>query len=134
VRGGARILCGGSRRGAVLEPTILTEVHPEMRVSCEEVFAPVVTLAPFSDFRDALRMVNNSAFGLQAGIFSSDLNNVFHAYSELNVGGVIVNDYPTYRIDHMPYGGVKDSGFGREGVKYAIEEMMEMKLLAFNFI
>ena len=134
VRGGAHVLCGGKRSGAVMEPTVLTNVKPQMRVSCREVFAPVVTLDRFSDFSEAVRQVNNSAFGLQAGVFTNNLNNVFQAYNELEVGGVIVNDYPTFRIDHMPYGGVKDSGFGREGIKFAIEEMTEMKLLAFNFI
>jgi acyl-CoA reductase-like NAD-dependent aldehyde dehydrogenase len=117
-----------------MEPTVLTNVKPKMRVSCREVFAPVVTLDRFSDFSEAVRQVNNSAFGLQAGVFTNNLNNVFQAYNELEVGGVIVNDYPTFRIDHMPYGGVKDSGFGREGIKFAIEEMTEMKLLALNFI
>ncbi len=134
VQGGARILCGGQRKGAVLEPTILAAVNPAMKVSCLEVFAPVVTLDSFGDFREAVDAVNNSAFGLQAGIFTDNVNDVFYAYGELEVGGVIANDYPTYRIDHMPYGGVKDSGFGREGVTYAIEEMTEMKLLALNFV
>jgi acyl-CoA reductase-like NAD-dependent aldehyde dehydrogenase len=132
--GGAQILCGGKRKGAILEPTILVNVKPEMSVSCREVFAPVVTLDRFSDFREAVKAVNRSVFGLQAGVFTNDVNNVFVAYSELEVGGVIVNDYPTYRIDHMPYGGVKDSGFGREGIAYAMEEMSELKLLAFNFV
>lgn len=131
---GARMLCGGKRIGAVLEPTVLVNVRPEMRVSCREVFAPVVTLDRFSDFRDAVRAVNNSVYGLQAGIFTNDVNNIFFAYNQLEVGGVIVNDYPTYRIDHMPYGGVKDSGFGREGISYAMAEMSELKLLAFNFV
>jgi acyl-CoA reductase-like NAD-dependent aldehyde dehydrogenase len=134
VSGGAKILCGGRRQGAVLEPTILMGVKPEMKVSCQEVFAPVVTLDSFIDFRDAVLAVNNSAFGLQAGVFTNNVNDIFYAYEELEVGGVIVNDYPTYRIDHMPYGGVKDSGFGREGIAYAIEEMTEMKLLALNLV
>jgi glyceraldehyde-3-phosphate dehydrogenase (NADP+) len=132
VDGGAHILCGGKRERAMLEPTVLVDVKPEMNVSCHEVFAPVVTLDRFRDFKQAVGAVNNSAYGLQAGVFSKDLNNVFYAYDELEVGGVIVNDFPTYRIDSMPYGGVKDSGFGREGLRYAIEEMTEMKLLAFN--
>ena len=129
---GARLLCGGNRKGAILEPTILVDVKPDMKVSCQEVFAPVVTLERFHDFESAVARVNNSRYGLQAGVFSNDMKNVFHAYNELEIGGVIINDYPTYRIDHMPYGGVKDSGFGREGIKYAIEDMTEMKLLAFN--
>jgi glyceraldehyde-3-phosphate dehydrogenase (NADP+) len=129
---GAHLLCGGNRKGAILEPTILVDVKPEMKVSCNEVFAPVVTLERFRDFESAITMVNNSRFGLQAGVFTNDMRNIFQAFNELEVGGVIINDYPSYRIDHMPYGGVKDSGFGREGIKYAIEEMTEMKLLAFN--
>ena len=134
VNGGAKILSGGRRQAAVLEPTVLVGVRPDMKVKCQEVFAPVVTLDAFTDFREAVDSVNDSAFGLQAGIFTNDVNDIFYGYAELEVGGVIVNDYPTYRIDHMPYGGVKDSGFGREGIKYAIEEMTEVKLLAFNFI
>jgi acyl-CoA reductase-like NAD-dependent aldehyde dehydrogenase len=134
VREGSRLLCGGTRIGAVLQPTVLTGVKPDMDISCQEVFAPVVTLEVFEDFQDAIARVNNSDFGLQAGIFTNDLRNVLAAYRDLQVGGVIVNDYPTYRIDHMPYGGVKDSGFGREGIRYAIEEMTEPKLLAFNVL
>jgi glyceraldehyde-3-phosphate dehydrogenase (NADP+) len=129
---GARILCGGKRRGALLEPTVLVDVTPSMKVCSHEVFAPVVTVEKFSDFADAVKRVNNSAFGLQAGVFTNNFRNVFHAYRELEVGGVIINDTSAYRMDHMPYGGVKDSGFGREGVRYAIEEMTEMKLLGMN--
>lgn len=129
---GARILCGGKRRGAVLDPTVLADVKPDMKVSCQEVFAPVVTIEPFDNFEQAVEMVNNSDYGLQSGVFTNDLSHVLHAYLTLEVGGVIINDYPTFRIDHMPYGGVKDSGFGREGVKYAIEEMTEPKLLVIN--
>ncbi len=133
VASGARILCGGGRKGAVLEPTVLVNVRPDMKVSCAEVFAPVATLEPFSDFQEAIAKANHSAFGLQAGIFTNDYHNAFYAYEKLEVGGVIINDYPTYRIDHMPYGGVKDSGFGREGVRYAMESMTELKLMALNF-
>lgn len=131
--GGARILCGGERTGALLEPTVLADVAPEMKVSCQEVFAPVLTVDRFSEFRDALERVNASAYGLQAGIFTNNASDMFHAYQELEVGGVIINDASSFRIDHMPYGGVKESGVGREGVRYAIEEMTEMKLLALNF-
>jgi glyceraldehyde-3-phosphate dehydrogenase (NADP+) len=131
---GARVLCGGHRTGATLDPTVIVDVSPDMNVCAEEVFAPVVTVEPFSEFADAIAMVNNSRFGLQAGIFSDSLVNVMSGYDGLDVGGVIVNDVPTYRMDHMPYGGVKDSGFGREGVKYAIEEMTELKLLGMNII
>ena len=132
VDSGARILCGGKRDGPVLEPTILVDVNPRMKVSCQEVFAPVVTLSSFESFPEAVSLVNDSDYGLQAGVFSNNFSNIFYAYQELDVGGVIINDFPTYRIDHMPYGGVKDSGFGREGIKYAIEEMTELKLMAIN--
>jgi acyl-CoA reductase-like NAD-dependent aldehyde dehydrogenase len=105
-------------------------VNPSLPVCSQEVFAPVVVVDRFADFRDAVRRVNFSDFGLQAAVFSNDLANVVFAYDNLEVGGVIVNEASTYRMDHMPYGGVKDSGFGREGVRYAIEEMTEMKLLS----
>ena len=130
--GGARALTGASRRGTMYEPTVLVDVRADMRVSCAEVFAPVVVVAPFSDVEEALERVNDSDFGLQAGVFTSDLNHALRAFERLEVGGVVLNDVPTYRVDHMPYGGVKDSGFGREGLKYAIEEMTELKLLAVN--
>lgn len=132
VAAGARLLCGGSRKGAVLEPTVLAEVKPDMKVSCEEVFAPVVTVEPFDSFEQAIAMANNSVYGLQAGVFSNNFKNIMYAYQELEVGGVVINDSPTYRIDHMPYGGMKNSGFGREGIRNAIEEMTEMKLMAMN--
>jgi glyceraldehyde-3-phosphate dehydrogenase (NADP+) len=132
VAGGARLLTGGSRNGAVLLPTVLTDVDPAMKVSCLEVFAPVITIEPYKDFASALDRVNASAYGLQAGLFTSQLRLIMDAYEQLEVGGVIVNDVPTYRMDHMPYGGVKASGFGREGVRYAMEEMTELKLLAIN--
>jgi acyl-CoA reductase-like NAD-dependent aldehyde dehydrogenase len=132
VRGGAKLLCGGNRRGSILEPTVLTSTRPEMKVNCEEVFGPVVTVEPYEKFDDALRLVNNSSFGLQAGIFTRDVKLLFQAYEDLDVGGLIAGDVPTFRIDHMPYGGVKDSGFGREGLRYTIEEMTEPKLLVMN--
>ena len=100
-----------------------------MRDSHQEAFAPVVLLSPFKDFDDALFMVNDSLFGLQASVFTNDINRAFKAYEELEVGGVIINDYPTFRIDPMPYGGTKDSGLGREGIRYTIGEMTESKLL-----
>ena len=129
---GARVLCGGTRRGSVLEPTVITNVKPEMKISCQEAFAPVTTIEPFETFEKAVEMVNDSEYGLQAGVFTNDFSRVLFAYRNLEVGGVVINDYPTFRIDHMPYGGVKASGFGREGIKYAIEEMMESKLLVIN--
>lgn len=132
VRGGARLLCGGERCGPVLEPTVLTGTRAEMKVNCQEIFAPVVTVEPYDDFNQALRQINNSPYGLQAGIFTRDAKLIFTAYEELEVGGLIAGDVPAFRIDHMPYGGVKDSGLGREGLRYAIEEMTEPKLLVMN--
>lgn len=134
IGGGAELLAGGKRKGLLIEPTILTNTQNDMKVVCEEIFGPVVTLHTFKNIKDAISEVNASRYGLQAGIFSNDLKNVLHAYENLEVGGVIVNDFPTYRIDHMPYGGIKDSGIGREGIRYAIEEMMEKKLLVVNQI
>jgi acyl-CoA reductase-like NAD-dependent aldehyde dehydrogenase len=132
VRGGARLLCGGRREGLVVEPTVLTGTKADMKVNCQEVFAPVLTVEPYKHFEDALRQVNHSSFGLQAGVFTRDAKLLFQAYEELEVGGVIAGDVPTFRVDHMPYGGIKDSGFGREGLRYAIEEMTEPKLLVMN--
>ena len=129
---GARLLCGGTRKNLVVEPTVLTGTRPDMKVNCQEIFGPVVTVEPYRDFDQALRQVNNSVFGLQAGIFTRDAKLLFQAYDELEVGGLIAGDVPSFRIDHMPYGGVKDSGLGREGLRYAIEEMTEPKLLVMN--
>jgi len=129
---GAKVLCGGKREGSLVEPTVITATRPEMRVNCLEVFAPVVTVEPYQDFATALKQVNESDYGLQAGIFTRDVNLLFEAYEALEVGGVVAGDVPTFRIDHMPYGGVKDSGLGREGLRYAIEEMTERKLLVMN--
>ena len=132
VRAGARLLCGGSRRGLVVEPTVLTGTKPDMKVNSQEIFGPVVTVEPYKDLDQALRQVNNSAYGMQAGVFTRDAKLLFQAYEELEVGGVIAGDVPSFRVDHMPYGGVKDSGLGREGLRYAIEEMTEPKLLVMN--
>jgi len=132
VRGGARLLCGGQRHGSLFEPTVLTSTRPGMKVNCQEIFAPVVTVEPYSDFSSALKQVNSSPYGLQAGLFTRDAKLIFQAYDELEVGGLIAGDVPTFRIDHMPYGGVKDSGLGREGLRDAIEEMTEPKLLVMN--
>lgn len=130
--GGAKVLCGGKRKRNVIEPTVLTNVDPRMKISCREAFGPVVTLDGYSDFEEALKRVNDSVYGLQAGVFTRDIRRISSAFCELDVGGVIINDYPTFRVDNMPYGGVKNSGMGREGVKYAIEEMAELKLLVLN--
>lgn len=132
VDGGARVIVGGKREGSYLEPTILVDTTPEMKVNRLEVFAPVVTITSYERFEDAVEWVNDSLYGLQAGVFTKDIKHIFDAYNTIDVGGLIINDIPTYRIDHMPYGGVKDSGFGREGLRYAIEEMTELKLLALN--
>lgn len=129
---GAKLITGGKREGLIFAPTILTDVDAEMRVQCQEIFAPVVTVSPYEKFTDAIDAIDNSAYGLQAGIFTRDLKAIFQAYEQLKVGGLIVGDIPTYRADHMPYGGMKESGFGREGLKYAIEEMSEIKTLVLN--
>jgi acyl-CoA reductase-like NAD-dependent aldehyde dehydrogenase len=129
---GATVRIGGRRMGSFFEPTVLTDVTEDMKVSCEEVFAPIVAVRPYDDFDEALRRVNASPYGLQAGVFSNSLELVYRAYEELEVGGVIINDVNTWRVDNMPYGGVKASGFGREGVKYAIEEFTEPRLLVLN--
>jgi acyl-CoA reductase-like NAD-dependent aldehyde dehydrogenase len=132
IRAGARLLCGGGRKGSIVEPTVLTGTRPEMKVNCQEIFGPVVTVEPYQTFDEALRRINNSNYGLQAGIFTRDAKLLFRAFDELEVGGVVAGDIPSFRIDQMPYGGVKDSGLGREGLRYAIEEMTEPKLLVMN--
>jgi acyl-CoA reductase-like NAD-dependent aldehyde dehydrogenase len=132
VRGGARLLCGGQRKGSVVEPTVLSGTRAEMKVNCQEIFAPVVTIEGYHDFYDALRQINSSPYGLQTGIFTRDAKLLFDAFEELEVGAVMAGDVPTFRIDHMPYGGIKESGLGREGLRYAIEEMTEPKLLVMN--
>jgi glyceraldehyde-3-phosphate dehydrogenase (NADP+) len=132
VDGGARILTGGERDGSVIQPTVVAGATDTMRVSCEEVFAPVVGIQPFSDPLDAIDRAGASEFGLQAGIFTNDIRVIDAAFDRIEVGGLMVNDVSSFRVDHMPYGGVKRSGFGREGLRYAIEEMTELKLLTFN--
>ncbi len=129
VTAGARVLVGGKREGNVWYPTVLENVRPDMHVVCEEVFAPLVSLIPYQDPYQAIDAVNDSPYGLQAGIFTQDWRLVEAAFDRIEVGGLMVNDVSTFRVDHMPYGGVKLSGFGREGIRYAIEEMTEMKLL-----
>jgi acyl-CoA reductase-like NAD-dependent aldehyde dehydrogenase len=132
VNEGARVVTGGKRKGYFFEPTVLTDVRRESKVCSREVFAPIVDVFTFHDFDEALRGVNDSDYGLQAGVFTRDLNHAFQAFNELEVGGVVINDISTYRIDHMPYGGVKESGLGREGLKYAMEDMTELRLMALN--
>ena len=127
--GGAKVLIGGKKKGRGYLPTLLSNVKRNMRVVCSEVFAPVATVQSYGAFDQAIRMVNDSEFGLQAGIFTKDIDRAFTAFEQADVGGVIINDFPTFRVDNMPYGGVKHSGLSREGVKYAIEEMTEMKVM-----
>jgi glyceraldehyde-3-phosphate dehydrogenase (NADP+) len=129
VAAGANVATGGRRRGATFEPTVLLDTTSDMKVNCEEVFAPVVTVRPYDDFAQALATINDSPYGLQAGVFTSNLRRAWQAYEALEVGGIAINDISGYRVDHMPYGGVKQSGLGREGVRYAIEEMTELRLL-----
>ncbi len=126
---GAKVLCGGGLEGVMLEATLLEEVPRDADVNAQEAFGPVAVLAPFDDFDEALAEVNDSRFGLQAGIFTRDLFKAQRAWETLEVGGVVINDVPSFRVDHMPYGGVKDSGLGREGIRYAIEDMTEVRLL-----
>jgi acyl-CoA reductase-like NAD-dependent aldehyde dehydrogenase len=126
---GAKLLAGGTRDGSFIEPTILTDTDPEMRVVVEEVFAPIVVVEKFDNFSDAIDMANNSKYGLQAGVFSNDQRNIDLAVDRLEYGGVIINDAPIFRVDNMPYGGMKESGFGREGVRYAMDDMSEIKLI-----
>jgi len=129
IAGGATLLCGGKREGAMLEATLLEGVGSDTKLNREEAFGPVAFLSRFDDFNAALATVNDSKFGLQAGIFTRDLFKVLDAWDGLEVGGVVVNDVPSYRVDNMPYGGVKDSGLGREGVRFAMEDMSEIRNL-----
>ena len=129
VNQGASLLCGGQRDGAMLAATLLENVPETTSLYREEAFGPAAILSSFTDFDDALAQVNNSRFGLQAGIFTRDLYKAHKAWDTLEVGGVVIGDVPSWRVDHMPYGGVKDSGLGREGIRYAIEDMTEIRLL-----
>jgi acyl-CoA reductase-like NAD-dependent aldehyde dehydrogenase len=126
---GATLLCGGGRQGAMLEATLLEDVPRDLDVVRQEAFGPVAILSSFSDFDAALDEVNDSAFGLQAGVFTRDLYRAQRAWNRLEVGGVVIGDVPSWRVDHMPYGGVKDSGLGREGIRFAMEDMSEIRLL-----
>jgi len=126
---GARVLCGGKRNGSIVEPTVLTGTASHLRVNCAEIFAPVVTVEPYENFPEAVRQVNDSVYGLQAGVFTHDASLILNAFNDLEVGSVIIGDVPTFRVDQMPYGGVKDSGLGREGLRYSIEDMTELKLM-----
>jgi len=132
VSAGAKILCGGKRSGSFLEPTVLIDVSPQSKVYREEAFAPLVVVNRFKTLDEAIKMVNDSQYGLQAGIFTRNIGNAFLAIKEIDVGGIMINEIPTYRADLMPYGGVKGSGLGREGVRFALEEMTELKMVAFE--
>ncbi|MCL2723422.1 MAG: aldehyde dehydrogenase family protein [Polyangiaceae bacterium] len=126
---GAHVLTGGQRRGAILEATVLERVPHDEPICAEEVFGPVALIESFDDFSEALARVNDSSYGLQAGVFTNDLSHAMQAWDELEVGGVIIGDVPSFRVDNMPYGGVKGSGFGREGIRWAIEDMTDLRLL-----
>ena len=132
VQQGARILTGGTLEGTMFAPTVLVDTTPAMRVNNEEVFAPVITLTPYDDFPEAVRIANAGEYGLQVGIFTQNINRAMQAFAEMDVGGVQVNDIPTFRVDQMPYGGAKGSGTGREGPRYAIGEMTELRLMVIN--
>jgi acyl-CoA reductase-like NAD-dependent aldehyde dehydrogenase len=129
VAGGAKVLAGGQRKGNLLPATLLEDVAHDAELYRMEAFGPVAAIEPFDDFDDALARANDSDFGLQAGVFTADLAHAMRAWNVLEVGGVVVGDIPSFRVDNMPYGGVKGSGFGREGVRYAIADMTEARLL-----
>lgn len=129
IKAGGRLLCGGNRQGVMMEATVMENVPDNEPLNCEEAFGPVAVLEKFAHFDQALSRVNKSKFGLQAGIFTDNLHNTMKAWDTLDVGGIIVGDIPSFRVDNMPYGGVKDSGLGREGIRYAMEDMSEMRLL-----
>lgn len=133
ISAGAELLCGGRREGAMLEATLLENVPIDQSLCTHEAFGPVAVLSKFRDFDDALDEVNRSVFGLQAGIFTRDIYKAHRAWDKLEVGGVIIGDVPSWRVDHMPYGGVKDSGLGREGVRFAMEDMTEIRLMVLRF-
>ncbi len=129
---GAHRLIGGKREGRILWPTILTDTRPDMKVMCEEAFAPLVSIVTYRDFHEALRLLADSPYGLQAGIYTQDIRKAFAAIKQVDVGGMMVNDTSIFRVDHMPYGGNKMSGIGREGVRFAIEEMTNLRMVCFN--
>src|SRR5690606_810510 len=129
IEDGAILLCGGKREGVMLEATLLENVAADQKIRNEEAFGPVAILDAFSDFDAVLTEINQSKFGLQAGIFTRDIYKAHKAWDELEVGGLIIGDVPSWRVDHMPYGGVKDSGLGREGIRWAMRDMTEERLL-----
>ncbi|HYN37370.1 MAG TPA: aldehyde dehydrogenase family protein, partial [Actinomycetota bacterium] len=129
VQGGAEVLTGGKREDPFYSPTVLARTNPQMKVRRQEIFGPVITLETYDTFDSAIAESNNSNYGLQAGVFTQDVNRLHQAWRDLEVGGVIANDVSAFRADQMPYGGTKDSGAGREGLRYAMEEMSELKIL-----
>ncbi|MDQ0219296.1 aldehyde dehydrogenase family protein [Peribacillus cavernae] len=129
VKMGARIGTGGQRKEYAYQPTVMLDVTQDMNIVCQETFAPIVSIVPYTELEEAINFVNDSSFGLNVGIYTADINNAFYAAKKLESGGVIINDIPTFRLDHMPYGGVKESGYGREGIKYAVQEMTELKFV-----
>jgi acyl-CoA reductase-like NAD-dependent aldehyde dehydrogenase len=131
---GAEVLTGGTGDGPFFQPTLIADVRPEMKVCREEIFGPVVTISPYQTFEEALAIVNDSRFGLQAGVFTNDINRAFEAHRTIEVGGLIVNDVSAFRADQMPYGGSKDSGFGREGLRFAMEEMTEPRIMVLSHV
>ena len=132
VNGGAKVVSGGKRKFATISPAILVDVPGTCHVSCQEAFGPIIAIYAYDDLEEAIERSNATPYGLQAGIFTNDIARAFQAARKLDVGGVMINDIPMYRADHMPYGGVKESGTGREGPKYAIEEMTESKLICWK--
>ena len=132
VQAGAEVLTGGKREDPFYMPTVLAETRDDMKVRCEEIFGPVVTLGTYTDFERAIVEVNNSSYGLQAGVFTKDLDRIMLAYRDIEVGGLIVNDVSSFRADQMPYGGTKESGTGREGLRSAMNEMTEEKVLVLS--
>lgn len=131
-RAGAAVATGGVAEGSILHPTVILDADPSLKVSCQEVFAPIVLINRIASVKEGIHLVNDSRFGLQAGIYTENVHTALDAAEKLHVGGVLINDIPTFRVDHMPYGGVKESGTGREGIKYAVEEMTELKLVIWN--
>ena len=134
VQSGAEVLTGGKREDPFYRPTVLARTRPDMKVRCEEIFGPVITVGTYDDFDEAIAEVNESRYGLQAGVFTSDIDRVLLAHRDIEVGGVIANDVSSFRADQMPYGGTKDSGAGREGLRYAMEEMTETRILVLSHV
>ncbi len=132
VSSGATVIVGGKRHGLFFDATLLEQVGADQKLNCVEAFGPVATMQSYGDFKEAVRTVNDSVYGLQAGFFTTHIDRVMYAYRELEVGGVVINDVPSVRVDSMPYGGIKDSGLGREGVRFAMEDMTEIKMLMMN--